>query len=193
MSPYDPARSGRIQDLVAMVHVGAEQLSVVREIALVDAAGNPLTDKAGQQIRKRIDDCDKIKDEIARSGCQQVFFDVKACRGKPDEPVCTHKAIARWVVKHLNAGDDQAAQIIVVGQVPLVSSDGTPIKDKAGAPIVKQLADCATATDVDSCRELFLNVSACKINPPDDGNLDGCIKDAVSTWIDANQSELDAH
>ena len=193
MSPYDPARSGRIQDLVAMVHVAAEQLSVVREVALVDAAGNPLTDKDGKQIRKRIDDCDKIKDEIAKGGCQQVFFDVKACRGKPDEPVCTHKAIARWVVKSLNTGDDQAAQIIVVAEVPLVSSDGTPVKDKAGAPIVKRLADCAAATDVDSCRELFLNVSACKINPPDDGNLDACIKDAVSTWIDANQSEFDAH
>ena len=59
--------------------------------------------------------------------------------------------------------------------------------------IVRKLADCAGATDVDSCRELFLNVSSCKICPPDDGNVDGCIKDAVSTWLDANQSELEAH
>ena len=190
MSPYDPARSGRVADLVAMVHNAYEELSVVRDVPLVDSAGNPLNDSAGKQIHKRLDDCDKLTDSIAKGGCQQVFFDVKACRGKPDEPICTHKAIACWVTRNLNAGDDQAAQIIVVTEVPLVSSDGAPVKDKAGAPIVRKLADCAGATDVDSCRELFLNVSSCKICPPDDGNLDACITDKVSTWIDANQGAL---
>jgi tripartite ATP-independent transporter DctM subunit len=193
MSPYDPARSGRIQDLSTMVHVAAEELSVVREVALVDAAGTPLNDTTGKQVRKRIDDCDAIKDEVAKGGCQQVFFDVKACRGKPDEPVCAHKAIAHWVVTNLNASDDASTQIIVITEVPLVASDGTPIKNKAGAPIVKQLADCAGSTDVDSCRDLFLKVSSCKISPPDDGTVDGCIKDAISTWLDANQGELGAH
>jgi hypothetical protein len=65
-----------------------------------------------------------------------------------------------------NATDDPDAQIIVVTEVPLVSSDGTPVKTKAGAPIVNKLTDCAASTDKDSCRELFLNVSSCKISPP---------------------------
>jgi hypothetical protein len=80
-----------------------------------------------------------------------------------------------------------------VTEVPLVSSDGAPVKTKAGAPIVKKLSDCAGSTDNDSCRELFLNVSNCKISPPDDRTADACITDAVSTWVDANQSELEAH
>lgn len=192
MSPYDPARSGRAQDLATMIHVAVEERSVVREITLVDAAGVPLHDAAGKLVVKRIDDCNAIKDEIGRGGCQQVFFDVKACRGKPpgDEATCAHKAVAHWVVHSLNATDDPGVQIVVVAEVPLVTSDGTPVKTKAGAPIVKQLAGCASSTDADTCRELFLNVSACKIDPPADATIDGCIQNAVATWVDANQSEL---
>ena len=43
-----------------MVHVAYEELSVVRDIALVDAAGNPLLDKNDQPARKKLDDCDKL-------------------------------------------------------------------------------------------------------------------------------------
>ncbi|MEO7736080.1 MAG: TRAP transporter large permease [Kofleriaceae bacterium] len=191
MSPYDPARSGRAQDLATMVHVAVEERNVVREITLVDAAGSLLHDAAGKPVVKRIDDCNAIKEEIARGGCQQVFFDVKACRGKPpaDEAVCTHKAIAHWVVKNLNATDDPGVQLLTDTEVALVTSEGAPVKDKAGAPIVRKVASCASATDTDTCRELFLNVSNCKIDPPDDG-VDGCVRNAVSSWVEANPSEL---
>jgi tripartite ATP-independent transporter DctM subunit len=190
MSPYDPARSGRVQDLSNMIHVAVEERSVVREVALVDAAGTPLHDAAGRPVVKRIDDCNAIKDEIARGGCQQVFFDVKACRGKPDELACSHRAVARWVVKSLNTTDDHSVQVIPVTEVALVTSDGAPIKDKAGAPIVRKLSGCADTTDEDTCRELFLNVSACKIDPPEDSDIDHCTRRAVSSWVDANPSEL---
>jgi hypothetical protein len=86
MSPYDPARSGRVQDLANMVHVASEALSVVREVALVDAAGAPLHDATGKPVKKRIDDCNAIKDELTRGGCQQVFFDVKAAAASPTRP-----------------------------------------------------------------------------------------------------------
>jgi C4-dicarboxylate transporter, DctM subunit len=187
MSPYDPARSGRVQDLAGVVHVAVEELSVVREVALVDAAGGPLTDAAGKPARRRLGDCDAIKDEIAKGGCQQVFFDVKACRGKPDEAACAHRAVAHWVVKNLNASDDPSVQIVVVSEVALVGAGGAPIVDPAGAPVVKKLADCAAATDVDSCRQLFLDVSACRISPADfGGDAEACVKDKIASWVDAN-------
>jgi hypothetical protein len=187
MSPYDPARSGRIQDLVAMVHTAIEERSVVRDVGLVTATCEPLPDKSGHQIHKLFNDCDGIKDEIARGGCQKVFFDVKDCRGKPDEKPCACKAIAGWIVNNLNAGDDASTQIVTVEEVPL------PIKDKAGTPIVRKLADCATATDVESCRDLFVKVSNCQILAPADGNVERCQADARLTWMDGNQSELDPH
>jgi len=181
MSPYDPARSGRVQDLVAIAHGGVEELGVVKEIALVDAEGKPLLDAAGKPRRKNIKDCDAIKDTTARDGCQAVFFDVKACRGKPDEATCTHRAIAHWVVKNLNASDVEADQVIVITEVEMG-------KDAAGAPTIKMLANCAGATDVDSCRELFLKASSCKISPADfGGDADACIRDVVTTWKDSNQ------
>jgi C4-dicarboxylate transporter, DctM subunit len=187
MSPYDPARSGRVQDLTSMVHVAVEELSVVRDLALVDAAGNQLIDAAGQPARRRLDDCDEIKDEIAKGGCQQVFFDVKACRGKPDETTCAHRAVARWVVKSLNATDDPAVQLVVTTEVALVSFEGVPLTDTTGAPIVKRLADCAAATDVDGCRQLFLDVSNCRISPADfGGDAERCVRRAVASWAEAN-------
>ncbi len=185
MSPYDPARSGRLGDLTSQIHVAAEELTVVKEVTLVDSDGAPLTHADGKPVVKTLDECDKIANEIARGGCQKLFFDVKGCKG---DPTCGHKAIAAWVVANVNGGDDQAAQFVLVTDVPLTTNDGTPVKDKkTGAPIVKHLADCDKATDVDTCRELFLDVSNCKIAPPDKG-ADACIKDKVGSWVDSNAS-----
>jgi hypothetical protein len=181
----EPERTGRIADLATMVHTAAEELTVVKEVTLVDAAGTPLPGADGKPIVKKLEDCNAITEEIAKGGCQKVFFDVKACNG---DKACANKAIAAWTVANVNASDDPKTQIILVQEVPLVNSDGNAVKSKDGNPVVKKLADCANATDVDTCRELFINVSNCKISPPD-GGPDACIKDKVSTWVDANATE----
>jgi len=184
-------RTGRVQDLASMIHTKAEELLVVRDLALVDATGAPLRDAAGAPIVKHIDDCEKLTDDLARGGCQKVFFDAKACRGKPDEAVCSHKAIAAWVVASVNATDDGISPIIPVTSVAMVDGDGKPVVDKAGAPVVRTLAQCASVTDKDSCRELFINVSNCRISPPDSG-VDACARDKIMTWYDSNKSMLDS-
>jgi C4-dicarboxylate transporter, DctM subunit len=185
-------RTGRVQDLAGMIHTKAEELQVVRDITLVDAAGTPLKDAAGAPIVKHIADCEKITDEIVKGGCQKLFFDAKACRGKPNEQTCTHKAIAAWVVSSLNAADDGTSPIIVVTEVAMLDGDGKPILDKTGAQLVRKLSQCATETDKDSCRELFIVTSNCKISPPDDRDAAACTRDKIMTWYDANKSLLDA-
>jgi len=187
LSPYDPVRSARLANLVSDIHEAANELTDVKEVTLVDAAGAPLTHADGKPVVVHLADCDKITDEVAKGGCTKVFDGVKACKGAaggPDaEATCAHKAVAAWVVSNMNGGEDQAAQFVLVSEVP--------ITDKSGKQVTKKLADCASAIDVDTCRELFLDVSNCKINPPDGsagsaGGVDGCIKDKVSTWVDAN-------
>jgi tripartite ATP-independent transporter DctM subunit len=184
-------RTGRVQDLAAMIHTQAEELQVVRDLALVDAAGTPLKDKTGAPIVKHIADCDKLTDDLARGGCQKLFFDAKACRGQPDEAGCTHKAIAAWIVASLNAADDGQSPIITVTDVTMVDGDGKPLLDKAGAPVVRHLAQCDKVIDKDSCRELFINASNCQISPPD-GGAAACIRDKVMTWYDSNKAMLDS-
>jgi tripartite ATP-independent transporter DctM subunit len=184
MSPYDPARSGRVQDLAGIVHVAAEELTVVRDVTLVDAAGAPLNGADGKPVVKHLAECDAISDEIAKGGCQKLFFDIKACKG---DQTCAHKATAAWVVANINGSDDTDKQFVLITEIPLMCPDGTPKKDKSGAPVVKKLADCANEIDKDTCREIFLNVSNCKINPPDKG-VDDCSKRAVSNWVDKNAS-----
>jgi tripartite ATP-independent transporter DctM subunit len=181
-------RTGRIADLDAMLHNKIEELQVTRDVALVDAAGKPLPPQ-GPQIVKHLADCDKLSDEIEKGGCQKLFFDVKECHGKPDQATCEHKAIAGWVVSNLNGADDGTSPIIVVTELPLLDGDGNPLKDKAGAPRVARLADCATAIDKDSCRDLFIKVSNCHIAPPDSG-VDTCVKDKSITWYDENSATL---
>jgi tripartite ATP-independent transporter DctM subunit len=183
-------RTGRITDLTAIVHAELERLQIVGDAALVDAAGNPLRDARGQPIVKHIADCDKL-DGIAKDGCQNLFFEVKGCRGKPDQKTCEHKAIASWVVKSLNASDDGTSPIIVVAEVPLVDGNGAPVTDKAGSPRVCKLAACDTVIDKDSCRELFITASNCKILPPDGQGADACIKDRTAAWYDQNNSSLE--
>jgi len=183
-------RTGRITDLVAMIHAEVERLQVGGDTALVDAAGNPLRDAHGQPIVKHIADCDKL-DGIAKDGCQNLFFAVKDCRGKPDQSTCEHQAIASWVVKSLNASDDGTSPIIMVPEVPLVDGNGAPVNDKAGNRRVCKLAACDTVIDKDSCRELFITASNCKILPPDGLDADACIKDRTAAWYDQNSSSLD--
>src|SRR5262249_8286350 len=161
--------TGRVTDLITMVHNKVEELQVVKDITLVDAAGNPLKDASGAPIVKHIADCDAMTSTLARDGCQNLFFNVKACRGKTNQKTCEHKATAAWVVNNLNGGtDDGKTPIIVVTEVSLLDGNGDPLKDKAGNQRVRKLADCDTVTDKDSCRELFIAASNCKISPPDD-------------------------
>jgi hypothetical protein len=187
LSPYDPTRTGRVADLKSIVHTAAEELTAIKQFTLVDAQGNVLNGADGKPIVKSLADCNKITDEISKGGCQKPFFDIKACKGKPpvEEKACTNKAIADFVVASVNGGDDASQQIVLVTEVPLIDRDGKPVKDKKGTPIVKKIADCEAATDVDTCRELFLDVSNCKITSPD-GNFDACTKDKVATWVESN-------
>src|SRR5262249_47578783 len=153
-----------------------EELQVKRDVALVDAAGAPLKDAQGAAVVKHLADCDKLSDEIAKGGCQKLFFDVKDCHGKPGAATCEHKAIAAWVVAHLNGAHDGVSPIIVVTEVPLLDGNGNPLHDKAGGQRIARLADCASAVDKDSCRDLFIKVSNCHIAPPDGSSVDACVK-----------------
>ena len=200
-------RTGRIQDLAHMIHTKAEELQVVRDIALVDAAGAPLKDASGAPIVKHIADCEQLT-EPAKGGCQNLFFAAKACHGKPDEPTCTYKAIAAGVVNSLNAAADGTSPIITVTEVAMLDGDGKPLHDRSGAPVIRTLAQCDHVVDKDSCRELFIEVSNCRISPPDGGSadehsaagagnqpprgVDACIKDKIVSWYDSNHSMLES-
>jgi hypothetical protein len=185
-------RTGRIVDLEAMIHVEVERRQVVSELALVDIAGNPLKDAAGAPIVRHLADCDKLTDDIAKGGCQQPFFDVKACRGVPDQQACEHKAIATWIVNSVNAVDDGTTPIIVVSEVALLDGNGAPATTRAGTQRVCKLASCAAAIDKDSCRDLFIKVSNCQIRPPDGRDAAACAKQEIAKWYDDNPSLIES-
>jgi tripartite ATP-independent transporter DctM subunit len=194
VSVPEPERTGTVQVLTAMVHAAAEEGRAVKEVTLVDAAGNVLKAANGQPIVRRLADCASITDDAKRDVCQALFFDVSACKTDPKPDACAHKKIADWTVSNMN-GDalDQSKAIIVVASVPLVTSDGAPVKDKAGQPVVKQLADCdkLDGSYKETCRQLFIDVSSCKISPPDSG-VDGCVSDKVGSWVSDNAGS-DSH
>jgi len=185
-------RTGTVNNLVVMIHTSAEEGRAVREVAIVDAAGTPLKDQKGQPIVKKLEECAGITNESKKDACQKLFFDVSNCKTDADATKCTNKAIASWAVDQLN-GDvlDQSKAIIVVTEVALVKPDGEPVKDKAGAQIVKKAEECAKleGSYQETCRELFISASNCKILPPEDGNIDGCINDKAGDWVDSNMSE----
>jgi C4-dicarboxylate transporter DctM subunit len=186
MSPYDPGRSGRIADLTAVLEDEIRKLGAVGDIELVTSEGVALTGKDGKPIHRKLADCAAIKDVVKKDNCEQVFVGVKNCRGQADRTACEHKAIACWVADQVNASDAPIEQqIVLFDQVPLGPSEG--------APTVKKLADCAAASDVDACRELFLKVSNCRICPPDGETFEACRTRQIASWIDANAGEPDAH
>jgi len=186
-------RTGTVNNMVVMIHTAAEEGRAVKEVTIVDSSGAPLKDQKGQGIVKKLSDCSGIKDDSKRDACQALFFDVSKCKTEADAKTCENKVIAQWAVSNLN-GDvlDQSKAIIIVTEVPLVNPAGEPVKDKkSGQQIVKKLDACnkLEGTYAETCRELFITTSNCKIVTPDDGNVDACIATATGEWVDSNMSE----
>jgi len=191
----EPERRGTINNLLVLIHTASEEGRAVKEVTLVDAAGASLPGKDGKPIVRKLTDCTSIKDESKRDTCQSLFFDVSKCKSEPDPAAvttCTNKAIAAWTVSNMN-GDvlDQSKAIILVKEVPLVNPEGKPVKDKSGKQIVKKNEECdkLEGSYQETCRELFISVSNCKILPPDDGNIDACIAEKTGAWVESNASE----
>ncbi len=178
-----------VKTLAEIVHNGVEESQVaVKEIKLVDAAGTELKDAKGQPITRKFLDCAAITDETKKFVCQEPFLQVTTCQTDPDPKTCANKAIAAWTVKNLNGDpEDQEQAVIVVTEAALVDTEGKPLEGEGGKPIVKQLASCdkLTGTDRETCRVLFIEISSCKIDPPEEG-ADACAKDKMATWIEEN-------
>jgi tripartite ATP-independent transporter DctM subunit len=169
-------RTGPVSTLVSIVQVGHEEAKVsVKDVPLVDFAGNPLKDAKGKPLVRHFKDCLPLKDEQARKDCenpkkephdprcamsdenkqttcQQLFFDVSECKPDPKKAdakadACANNAIAAWTVRELNneAAADTSGAVILATEVPLVDSDGNPVQDN-GKPIVKKLAKCEKLT-----------------------------------------------
>jgi len=193
-----PERNGTVRSLYDMVNEAVEDSRVaLKDIALVDSTGAQLKGKDGQPVVMHYKACAGLKD-TKRDTCESLFFDVTGCKPDPKkaDPAadqCANKKIADWTVSNMNNDPlDTEKAIIVVAEValvdakgePLKGGDGKPLVNGDGKPIVKKAATCGplTGTDRETCRALFIDVSSCKISPPD-GGVDDCIADKVSSWV----------
>lgn len=172
----------------------------VKDVTLVDASGTVLKDSRGQPITKHLADCDSLKDE-KRVRCQDIFFAAHECqRDTADEASrasCTHKAIATWIVKQNSDALDAKDAVIVVNEVTLAGQDGKPLMVEGkplvgadGKPLTKKLSSCSSlsAGDQYDCEVLFIDVSNCKINPPDEGVAE-CGAEKLRDWVEDHPRE----
>jgi len=217
----EPERRSPISLLSSIAADGIRESKVsVAELTLVDATGAQLKDEKGQPVVRKYKDCAAVTDPTARGLCETLFDDVTACRpdAKSTDPKqldCQNKAIAAWVVSNLN-GDpsDLEKAIIVLSEIPLVDTEGNPVK-KGETQIVKKLATCGplTGTERETCRALFVEASSCAIKDHDFADcvtekikdcpadaaeactkertalcrkeaVDACVKTAVGEWVD---------
>jgi hypothetical protein len=182
ISTPEEERIGKVADLTDMVHTAAEEITSVKEITFVDAAGTVLNGKDGKPLVAKRADCEKFDDQNAKDSCERVFFDVTACKG---DKACASKTISAWVASNNAVQDDPDKQVVLVEEIALVNDKGEPVKDKKGVAIVKKHAGCEDGSLGDACRELFVNVSNCKISPPAEG-ADDCTKAAIAKWVEGN-------
>lgn len=170
-------RTGPISTLTAIVQDGIDASKVATpELTLVDALGNPLKNASGQPIVRKFRDCAQVKDEIQRTVCQQLFYDVTECMPDPKkkdakQTTCANEAVAAWTVKELNGDvNDLEKAVITVADVTLFDPEtDEPMKGADGNPIVKKAAACEPmkGTDRERCRTLFIEASSCHIKPHD--------------------------
>lgn len=192
----DPPRTSTASVLIDIAHQAFEEGRSVKDVTLVMSDGTPITDQDGKPIVKHTAECDQ-RDGVERDKCKALFTAVSTCqREHPGDTPCVNDAIADWVVGNGNVN--------VVPEVALVNADGVAV-DKtgkaivdddgkpvpgAGPQLVKKPADCEPPVltkdyEQESCRELFQNVSNCRIKPPEAGT-ESCQKDAIGEWVEDN-------
>jgi C4-dicarboxylate transporter, DctM subunit len=181
----EPERRGNAAGLLQIVHETVDESRSVREVALAVYDGTPVKGPDGAQVIKRISECDAITADLERGKCTGLFIDVTKCRKAPPEgqtvEECEKRAIAKWVVDNL--------EVFSVTEVTLVNEEGEPVKGADGKPTVKKLSECDAITselDKETCRELFLNASNCKTNPPGGQTIEECQQEAIATWVGEN-------
>jgi len=178
-------RTGTAEGLVQTVREAVAEVRSVKEVPLVIADGAPVLDPNGVQIVKKSADCDAITDSFEKDKCKGIFLDVSECRRAPPEGQstadCERGKIASWVADNM--------EYISVTEVALVDGEGNPVKGKDGQPQVWKLDDCAKerdGIDADTCKELFVEVSACRNKPPEDSTVADCQKEAIADWVSTN-------
>ena len=69
--------------------------------------------------------------------------------------------------------------------------DQEPVKGKDGNPQKKSLSECEKleGSYQETCRELFINASNCKISPEEGTTVEACIAEKVGEWVDSNMTE----
>jgi len=169
---------------VASWVVTSSPMIIVEEVALIDRAGRPLKGEDGNTIiEKKTGPCEEGSLDEACS----LLTEVSGCRINPPESSsaeeCEREVISTWAASN--------KEIFNTDQVSLVDGDGKPVKDKKWATVQKW-SDCKARKDDDEdkelCRELFLNVSKCKIEKSAPEEISTCEQEALSTWTEANLS-----
>jgi C4-dicarboxylate transporter, DctM subunit len=161
--------------------VNSAPMIVVNDVALVDRAGAPVKGADGQAMVEKMTG---VCEPGSLDSVCGLMTDVSACRISPPEggvEDCERAAISAWV-----AGNKE---LVNVDQVSLVDGDGKPAKSKKWATVQK-LSECDARKDDDEdkavCRELFLNVSKCKIEKVDPTEIKDCEQEAIASWVDSN-------
>lgn len=95
---------------------------------------------------------------------------------------CERKAIAAWVDTNLETLDIQ-----LIDSVELVNAEGEPVTNASG-PVTKKLSECDKLSGLaqEGCRDLFINVTRCKLNPPEGQSEEDCRKEKIGTWVTDN-------
>jgi C4-dicarboxylate transporter, DctM subunit len=178
----EAARETCSHQAIASWIVSSAPMIVVSEVPLVDRAGVALKGADGQPMVEKLSGA--CEPGSLDSVCG-LMTDVSSCRISPPAggvEDCERAAISAWV-----AGNKE---LFNVDQVSLVDGDGKPAKSKKWATVQK-LTECDARKDDDdkeACRELFLNVSKCKIEKADATEITDCEHEAIATWVESNVS-----
>jgi C4-dicarboxylate transporter, DctM subunit len=169
--------------------VGNLEVITVDKVTLVAKDGTPVKGSGGGPIERKLGDCDAIKASSDRDTCKELFKAVSDCRNSPPEGqtaiACEQAAIASWITSN----PELSGVPLAVTEVALVDSDGKPVKGKDGRAIVKKVAECETADDKDTCRQLFIDVSNCTIDWGESGSPAECQKEKTGEWVSQNLPE----
>ena len=187
----EPERTGRVQDLAAMVHTAAEELTVVRDVTLVDAAGTPLQRSRRQADRRaprglrqdhRRDRQGRLPEAVLRRQGLQGRRDRARTRRSP-----------RGSSRTSTASFDNAKAIILVTEVPLVTSRRHAGQGQ-GRPADRQEARRVRERDGRTGylpRAVHQRVELQDQPARDDGDVDALHRQRQgrATWVDSNASE----
>ena len=187
-------RTGTVNNLVVMVHTAAEEGRAVKEVTIVDAAGNQLKDAKGQADRQEARRLHSDQGRVEEGRLPVAVLrrlELQDRRGRDEVHEQGDRGRGPCRTSTATSSTSRKA-IILVDRGAAREADGEPVKDKKPGSRSSRSSPSATSSRARTRRPAASCSSACRTARsarPTTATSTAASPRRSASWVDANMSD----